>query len=165
MKTITILMYKQLLTVYKMAQELYGWLVGVFSMVLAFFASEKYAFLCVLVAVLVDAWFGIVRSIRTGGFVLSKLGQQTMFKITAYGAALVMVFMIERLAHDGGALGVKAAAAIAMACELWSISASVLIVWPDATFFRIFRKHLRGEIAAKLGEDAARELDRKDGAP
>lgn len=127
---------------------------------MAFFAPEKFAFICVLAGVLIDALLGVIRTVRTGGFLLSKLAQQTMFKITAYGAALVIVYLIERLAHDSGMLGIKLAAGWALACELWSISASVLIIWPDATFFRVLRKHLRGEIAAKLGEEAAAELDR-----
>lgn len=142
--------------------DVYGWALGILGSVLTFLAPEKYAFICVLVAILLDAFFGVMRSVRAGGFVLSKLGQQTVFKIISYGAALVMVFMVERLAHDGGAFGVKVAAGWAIACEFWSISASVLILWPDATFFRVMRRHLRGEIAAKLGEDAAKELDAAD---
>lgn len=156
-------------TALKLMQDVYGWALGIVGSALTFFAPEKFAFGCVLASILIDALFGVIRSVRTGGFILSKLGQQTMFKIISYGSALAMVYMVERLAHDGGALGVKLAAGWAIACEFWSISASVLIIWPDATFFRIMRRHLRGEIAAKLGEDAAKELDaadsRKRGSP
>lgn len=149
-------------TIIKLMQDAYGWALGLAGSALTFFAAEKYAFICVLFAILLDAFFGVWRTVKTGGFVLSKLGQQTVFKIISYGAALVMVFMLERLAHDGGAIGVKVAAGWAIACEFWSLSASVLIIWPDATFFRVMRRHLRGEIAAKLGEDAAKELDAAD---
>lgn len=162
MKIILTLIKNQTNVVIKLMQDAYGWALGLLGSALTFFAPEKYAFICVLVAILLDAFFGIMRSVRSGGFILSKLGQQTGFKIVSYGAALVMVFMVERLAHDGGALGVKVAAGWAIACEFWSISASVLILWPEATFFRVMRHHLRGEIAAKLGEDAAKELDAAD---
>lgn len=146
----------------KLLSDVYGWVLGILGSVFTFFAPEKYAFMCVLVVVLLDAFFGVLRTVRLGGFVLSKLGQQTVFKIISYGAALTMVYMVERLAHDGGAFGVKVAAGWAIACEFWSISASVLILWPEATFFKVMRHHLRGEIASKLGEDAAKELDAAD---
>lgn len=162
MKRLAILIYNQTITFINLMSDVYGWALGILGSVLAFLAPEKYAFGCVLVAILMDALFGVMRTVKTGGFVLSKLGQQTLFKIISYGAALSMVFMLERLAHDGGAFGVKVAAGWAIACEFWSISASVLILWPDATFFRVMRRHLRGEIAAKLGEDAAKELDAAD---
>lgn len=162
MKIIITLMKNQLLTAHKVMQDFYGWVLGLGSGALTFFAAEKYAFACVFIAVVLDAVFGVIRTNKTGGFILSKLGQQTMFKITAYMSALIMVLMMERLVHDGSAMGIKGAAAIAMACELWSMSASILIVWPDAAFFRIFRHHLRGEMAAKLGEDAAKFLDREE---
>lgn len=162
MKRLLTLIYNQTVTFTNLLTDFYGWVLALLGSLLAFMAPEKYAFTCVLVAILLDATFGVARSVKLGGFVLSKLGQQTVFKIISYGAALTMVFMLERLAHDGGAFGVKVAAGWAIACEFWSISASVLILWPDATFFKILRSHLRGEIASKLGEDVAKELDEAD---
>jgi len=137
----------------KLASTKLGWLLTAVCSVLTFFASEKYAFTIVFVAILLDALFGIMVSVRNGRFALSKLGRVTTFKIISYGASLVMVFMLEKLAHDQGFFGVKVAAAWAVACEFWSMSASILILWPEAAFFRIMRKHLKGEMAAKLGTD------------
>lgn len=132
-----------------------AWAWALFSAAAAFFAPEAYTFGLVLVAILLDAAFGITVSIKNGGFVLSKLGRATVFKMFSYGAALVMLYMCERLIHDSGFVGVKVAAGWAVACEFWSMSASILIMWPDAYFFKILRVHLRGEMQAKLGTDIA----------
>jgi hypothetical protein len=125
------------------------------GIVVAFFAPESYTFGVVFVAILLDAVFGITVSLKNGKFVLSKLMRVTTFKMFSYGAALVMFYLAERLMHDSGLVGVKVAAGWALACEFWSMSASILIIWPDAYFFRIMRVHLRGEMAAKLGNDIA----------
>lgn len=121
----------------------------------AFFAPEAYTFAVVLIAIVLDAVFGVTVSIKNGGFVLSKLMRVTTFKMFSYGAALVMIYLAERLIHDTGLVGIKVAAGWALACEFWSMSASILIIWPDAYFFRIMRVHLRGEMQAKLGTDLA----------
>lgn len=131
----------------------YGALVTLISSAAAFFSPEKYAFGIVLTAILLDAFFGTWVSLRNGKFLLSKLGRVTSFKILSYGASLILVYMVERMIHDNSFIGVKVAAAWAVACEFWSMSASILIIWPDAAFFRIMRRHLRGEMAAKLGQD------------
>lgn len=130
-----------------------GWLLTGLSSIVTFFASEQYAFIVVLCAIFIDAYFGAAVSLRTGKFLISKLMRATIFKITAYGACLVMVFMLEKLVHEQGFVGVKMAAAWALACEFWSTSANILIIWPEAAFFKIMRRHLRGEMAAKLGTD------------
>lgn len=137
----------------RVASTAYGWLLAVVLGALNFFAPEKFAFTVVLVAIIADAIFGILVAIKLKKFVLSKLGRVTFFKIASYFSALVVLFMVEKLIHDQGFLGIKIAAAWAAACELWSLSANVLILKPDATFFKLIRKQLKGEIAAKLGED------------
>lgn len=137
----------------KVGSSLYGWFLAISSSICAFFATEKYCFYVVLTAIMLDALFGTIVSIyKKRGFALSKLGRVTTFKILSYGASLVMVFMVEKLAHDTGFVAIKIATGWAAACEFWSMSASILIIWPDAPFFRIMRRQLKGEIAAKLGK-------------
>lgn len=143
----------QLTAIKKLFATAHGAALAALSSVAAFFAPEKYSFGLVLTAVLFDAFFGTWVSLRKGNFVKSKLGRVTTFKIISYGASLVMVYMVERLIHDSGFVGVKVAAAWATACEFWSMSGSILIIWPNAPFFRIMRRQLKGEIAAKLGHD------------
>lgn len=133
------------------ASSVYVQALAVLGTVGSFFAPEAYTFLVVLVAIVLDAIFGVTVSIMNGGFVLSKLLRVTTFKIFSYAAALVLVYLAERLLHDTGLIGIKIAASWALACEFWSMSASILIIWPEAYFFRIMRVHLRGEMEAKLG--------------
>lgn len=130
----------------------YGLLITVITAVLNFFRPEKFAFTVVLVAIVLDAVFGVWAAITQKKFVLSKLGRVTFMKISAYFGALIMLYMVEKLLHDSGFFGIKIAAAIAAACEFWSMSASILIIWPKAAFFRIVRRQLRGEIESKLGK-------------
>lgn len=137
----------------KLGSTYYGWALASACSLLTFFSTERYAFQIVLAAILIDAAFGVWVSIINGRFVLSKLMRVTLFKIASYMAALVMVFMVEKLAHDSGFFGVKVVAGWAIACEFWSMSASILIIWPEAAFFKIMRRHLHGEISAKLGTD------------
>lgn len=130
-----------------------GWIGALLNSLLLFIAPEKYAFLFVLVAIILDAVFGIAVAVRNGKYVLSKLGRITLFKITAYASCLVMVLMFERLITSSSAsVGIRIAAGWAVACEFWSMSASILIIYPEAVFFRIMRKALAGEIEAKTGQ-------------
>lgn len=143
----------QLILFHKVAASFYGWALALLCNVFAFFAPEKYAFTVVFVAVFFDAFFGAWVAINSGRFLLSKLGRLSFLKIISYGAALVLIYMVELMAHDGTFIAVRVAAGWAAACEFWSMSAHILILWPNAAFFKILRKHLRGEIAAKLGHD------------
>lgn len=143
----------QMNTLLKLLTTYYGWALASLCSLLTFFATERYAFRVVIAAILIDAVFGTWVSVANGRFMLSKLMRVTLFKFFSYMAALVMVFMVEKLAHDSGFFGVKVVAGWAVACEFWSMSASILIIWPEAAFFKIMRRHLKGEIASKLGTD------------
>jgi hypothetical protein len=128
-----------------------GWLSAIFFTVINFFAPEAYSFGLVFVAVFLDAVFGIAVAVKKrGDFALSKLARLTLFKLAAYAASLIIIYMIEMLIHDKGFIGIKIAAGWAAACEFWSLSAHVLILNPNIPFFRIMRKYLRGEIESKL---------------
>lgn len=154
MKNKPIFMYSHLYDLLKKCAETgYGWFLATFAFIFNYFASEKFAFTLVLVAIILDALFGIMVAVKNGNFVLSKLGRVTIFKITSYFSALIVLFMIEKLMHDSGFIGIKVAAGWAAACEFWSMSAHILILWPEATFFKLIRKQLKAEIAAKLGEN------------
>lgn len=148
----------------KVAQTTYGWLAAALTFVFNYFSPEGYSFTVVLVAVLLDALFGILVALKLNKFILSKLGRVTLVKMTSYAAPLVMLYMIEKLTHDSGFIGIKVAAAWAAACELWSMSAHILILWPDSPFFKLFRKQLKAEIEAKIGnplDDVFKDEEKK----
>lgn len=133
--------------------HVWTWLVAVLSFFVSLIAPEWYCFAVVGTAIFLDAIFGIAVAHKKRIFALSRLLRITVMKVASYGTCLLVVLMIERLAHESGFIGVKLAAAWAAACEFWSISASILIIWPEAVFIRLLRKQLKGEIEHKLGKN------------
>ena len=130
---------------------------GCILIILAFFANllqpDWFCFAVVFTVVIFDLLCGIGASLKQGCFVLSKLIRETFFKIGCYAFTLIGVVLIERLIHDSGMIGIKLFAALAAACELWSMSASLLIINPNFPFLRIFRLQLKGEIESKTGKN------------
>ena len=129
---------------------------GIFN----FFAGYKVALGVVLAAIIFDGIWGVAAARKSGKFILSELGKDTLKKIGAYGTALVMVMLIENLAfgshqvlNSQGANTrylVDIVATIISAVEFWSICGNILIVYPNAVFFRLLKLPLTGEIARKL---------------
>ena len=124
----------------------------------------------VLAAIIFDGIWGVAAARKTGKFILSELGKDTLKKIGAYGTALVMVILIENLAFgshqiisDEGAntrFIVDIVATLIAAVEFWSICGNILIIYPNAIFFRLLKPTLIGEIARKmkLSEEKAKEM-------
>ena len=138
--------------------------------ILNFFAGYKVALGVVLAAIIFDGIWGVAAARKTGKFILSELGKDTLKKIGAYGTALVMVILIENLAFgshqiisDEGAntrFIVDIVATLIAAVEFWSICGNILIIYPNAIFFRLLKPTLIGEIARKmkLSEEKAKEM-------
>ena len=135
-----------------------------------FFAGYKIALSVVLAAIIFDGIWGVAAARKTGKFILSELGKDTLKKIGAYGTALVMVILIENLAFgshqiisDEGAntrFIVDIVATLIATVEFWSICGNILIIYPNAIFFRLLKPTLIGEIARKmkLSEEKAKEM-------
>lgn len=131
---------------------LYGWIVSLAILAGSFFAPAYYPFLIVFIMILIDLFWGIAVSLKKGEFALSEAGRETCTKIAIYGCCLGSVFLIERM-FTAIIYITTVAAAVASACEVWSFSASMLIIYPKMPFLRIFRTQLRGEIEKKLGRN------------
>lgn len=139
---------------------------GIFN----FFAGYKVALGVVLAAIIFDGIWGVAAARKTGKFILSELGKDTLKKIGAYGTALVMVMLIENLAfgshqiisNEGANTRfiVDIVATLIAAVEFWSICGNILIIYPNAIFFRLLKPTLIGEIARKmkLSEEKAKEM-------
>jgi len=132
----------------------YGSIVLMISSILAFFQPESICFYVVLGAVVADLFWGVLAARKCKKFLLSKAFRDTATKIGIYAFTMVGAFCIEKILHNGGLVGVKIVAVIAAACELWSMSASMLIVKHDMPFLKIFRIQLKGEIESKLVKNA-----------
>jgi len=146
-------------TITGLLSTIYGQFVLLLSTILTFFQPEDICFYVVLGAVLADLFWGVLAARKCKKFLLSKAFRETTKKIGIYAFTMVGAFCIEKVLHNGGLVGVKIVAVIAAACELWSMSASMLIVKPDMPFLKIFRLQLKGEIESKLGKNAVEILN------
>ncbi len=134
--------------------SVYGWLLMLLTAMFTFIQPEKWSFVVVGGAIMADLTWGIIASIKKKRFLLSSAFKETFKKIAIYSFSLIGVFAIEKIVHaDGSFIAVKTVALLASVCELWSMSASMLIVKPNMPFLRIFRGQLKGEIASKVSKN------------
>lgn len=131
----------------------YGKFILIISAVFNFFQPEETSFYVVLGAVFADLFWGILAAKKCKKFLLSKAFRETVKKIGIYAFSMVGIYCIEKIIHEGDFVGIKLVATIAAGCELWSMSASMLIVKPDMPFLKIFRLQLKGEIESKIGKN------------
>jgi len=127
-----------------------GWLITAGLVVANFFAGYGLIASAVLVAVVLDAVWGIASAIRRGKFAYSELMRDTITKLTSYGTALVICIFAEKLLNADTAIASSIVSAIICVTELWSMAGSILIINPRIPFFRLLRPALVGEIARKL---------------
>lgn len=126
----------------------YGWILALLTMIIDYFSPHALVIKLVVAATLLDAIWGIAVSIKEGRFTLSELARNTVGKLTVYGSALFVFVGLDKFTDS--TISTKVIGGVIMLVELWSSSASMLILFPDFPFLRLFQKALTGEIAAKL---------------
>lgn len=134
--------------------SIYGWLLIAATSFLTFIQPEQWSFVVVGAAIFADLVWGIAAAIKLKRFILSKALRETVKKIGIYSFALLGVLAIEKILHaDGTFITVKLIAMFAAVCELWSMSANMLIIKPDMPFLKLFMGQLKGEIANKVNKN------------
>jgi len=129
----------------------YGWMLAMVSTLIAFVTPEKVSFFVVGGAILADLFWGIVASLKLKKFLLSAALRETIKKIGVYSFALMGAMAIESITHSEGTfIAVRTVAILASVCEFWSMSASMLIVYPKMPFLKLLRGQLKGEIESKI---------------
>lgn len=144
----------------KLFESVYGYLLFCVSLVTSFMAGEKKAITIVLLAIFADLIFGIWTSIKQKKFATSQLIQDTFIKLTVYGIPLLLIGLSGQMFSEWG-IAFYVGCAIAVACELWSISAHLLIIAPKLPFVKLLRFQLQDEIKSKTGKDIE-ELTQKE---
>ena len=135
-------------------QTALGWIAVLFTMLATFIAPEKTSFLVVGFVIFADLFWGVAASIKLKKFFLSTALRDTVKKIGVYSFTLIGALAVEKIAHaEGTFIAVRTVAIIASVSELWSMSASMLIIYPEMPFLRLFQKHLKGEIESKLSKN------------
>lgn len=154
----------------EMVSSTYGIIVACVIAIFNFFAGYKVALAVVFFAILFDGIWGVCAAKTQHRFFLSELAKDTLKKVGAYGTALVMVMLIENLAFGSHEIMnnegthsrfvVDIVATIIAAVEFWSVCGNILIVYPNAVFFRLLKFPLIGEIARKLkiSEDEVKRI-------
>ena len=130
-------------------QTVQGWVVAGMLFLLDFIAGHELAVGLVVAVTLMDAAWGITVSIHRRKFALSELARLTIGKLAVYGCAMLVFIGLDRLI--GMTLTASVVGAAITLVELWSASASMLILFPNFLFLKLLRKALTGEIASKLG--------------
>lgn len=131
-----------------------GCIIALGTALVTFIAPEKVSFIVVGFAILADLTWGIISAFKLKKFFLSTALRDSIKKVGIYSFALLGAMAIEYIAHaEGTFIAVRTIAIFASVCEFWSMSASMLIVYPNMPFLRIFRAQLKGEIASKLSKN------------
>ncbi len=132
----------------------WGWVVLILTAAFTFIEPEKTSFIVVGGAVAADLFWGVIAAVKMNKFIMSAAFRETIKKVGIYSFALLGALAIEKITHtDGSFIAVRTIAVFAAVCEFWSMSASMLIIYPNMPFLRIFRTQLKGEIAAKLNKN------------
>lgn len=126
-----------------------GWLLAIALAICNYFAGHKVIVLLVVAVTIMDAFWGICVSIKRGKFALSELARLTVSKLAVYGCAMAVFVGLDSLADTVLSATIVGTAIVLV--EFWSSCASMLILYPDFLFLRVFSKALTGEIARKLG--------------
>ena len=115
-----------------------------------FLGGYELAVWSVVTTVILDLVWGVWASVIRGQFAKSELFRETIRKMTAYITALVVFILCEKNIPGDTFFIVSIISTIICATELWSMSANILIVIPNAVFFKLLRPALKSEIASKL---------------
>lgn len=130
-------------------QTVQGWVAAGLLFLLDFIAGHELAVGLVVAVTLMDAAWGITVSIHRRKFALSELARLTIGKLAVYGCAMLVFIGLDKMI--GMTLTASVIGAAITLVELWSASASMLILFPNFLFLKLLRKALTGEIASKLG--------------
>ena len=146
-------------------QSIWGRILLAVAWIAEFVCGYEFAIWSVIVAITLDLIWGVWASIVRGKFAKSELLRETISKMTAYMSGLLMFILAEKNLPGDSFFVVSIIATIMVCTELLSMSANILIVNPKATFFKLLRPALKGEIANKLHvpeEKVDEILDHKD---
>ncbi len=141
---------------------MWGWLLCAALLVMNFIVGYEKMVGFTVMAIVLDAVWGIAASLIQKRFALSELARDTIAKLAVYGTAVFVFILIDKLTGLSGGLTTSIICIGIILVEMWSMSASMLICFPHMPFLKILKKALAGEIASKLNvkpEDVAEALD------
>lgn len=145
----------------------WGWLLGIIMFIVNLVVGYEAMVSFVVLAVAVDAFWGIASSLKQHKFTLSELGRNSLGKLAVYGTSMLLFIIIDKLLGINNGLPTNVICVSIILVEAWSTSASMLICFPNMPFLQLLKRALTGEIASKLNvppsevEDVLKALKKK----
>lgn len=128
----------------------WGWLMCLLLLIANFLAGYKMMVGFTVIAVVMDAVWGIASSLKQKRFTKSELARDSFSKLAVYGSVILVFILIDKLLGVSNGLTTSVICICIILVELWSTAASMLICFPHMPFLQILKKALVGEIASKL---------------
>ena len=131
-----------------------AWVSGFLLFIFDALTGGKLIIYIVLIAAVVDLICGIAVAVKRKEFTRSDLMRQTVEKFLVYGLVLFVFLCVDHVIEretgfqtdiTSGLVGV-----VMTLTEAVSFTASLLIMYPNNAFLRMFQKALKGEPARKL---------------
>lgn len=113
-------------------------------------------------AVVMDAFWGILSSLKQKRFTRSELARDSFSKLAVYGSVILIFIFIDKLIGVSNGLTTSVICICIILVELFSTAASMLICFPNMPFLKLLKKALVGEIASKMNiktEDVEKALE------
>lgn len=145
---------------------IYGWVLLLVMVIIDYVAGYGTIVCIAVIAVVMDAVWGIASARKQGRFALSELARNTLSKLTVYGCCLILFIGLDKMLLTGGLTSTIVCSLIVLV-EIWSTCASMLICNPNMPFLLLLKKALLGEIGRKLNvepekvEEALRNIETK----
>ena len=129
---------------------MWGWVMCLFLIITNFLTGYETMVGFTVLAVVMDAVWGIASSLKQKRFTKSELARDSFSKLAVYGSVILIFILIDKLIGVGNGLTTSVICIGIILVELWSTAASMLICFPRMPFLQLLKKALVGEIASKL---------------
>lgn len=142
--------------VIRVITSLSGWLSSSVVFILTWVAgfigdTREMCVYFVMVAVLLDFFWGMASSIKRGTFALSIGITKTAVKLAMYISIMAIVVLSEKAIADEWNLIFRLVSSVLIVAEAISVAGHMLIIKPDMPVIRLLWKVLKSEVAKKLG--------------
>ena len=140
----------------------WGWCLCLLLIIANFFAGYEIMVGFTVGAVVMDAFWGILSSLKQKRFTRSELARDSFSKLAVYGSVILIFIFIDKLIGVSNGRTTSVICICIILVELFSTAASMLICFPNMPFLKLLKKALVGEIASKMNiktEDVEKALE------
>lgn len=130
---------------------LLGWLLFCMTLMATTFGIKAILFHWILIAMMIDLFFGAWSSLKRNQFHISTALISTAIKFVMYLVVFCIPMILEKiLLNKDLAMATSIVTAFICSAEFFSALAHMLIIKPDLAVLKIFRRFLVAEVARKM---------------